>query len=163
MSAGESHCAALTQSKKVYLWGNGSYGRLGTGFEFTNLSPINVDDFDQLDIVKISCGAFHTLILSRDGSVYSFGHNKYGKLGTKEDIIFKAIYTQVVPYKCSDSADNKVKIGLDHKNNGFFKMIEAGYNHSLVVNSKGKVYSWGYAGLGLLGRDNRETFQNVPL
>ena len=39
----------------------------------------------------------------------------------------------------------------------------AGYNHSLAVNSKGKVYSWGYAGFGMLGRDSKEAFQKIPL
>ena len=33
VSAGESHSGAITQNGKVYMWGNGSYGRLGTGFE----------------------------------------------------------------------------------------------------------------------------------
>ncbi len=39
VSAGESHCAAITQAGKVYVWGNGSYGRLGTGFEIQMNSP----------------------------------------------------------------------------------------------------------------------------
>ena len=44
ISAGESHCAAITQAGKVYLWGNGSYGRLGTGFEFQQNTPELIDD-----------------------------------------------------------------------------------------------------------------------
>lgn len=39
VSAGESHCAAITQAGKVYVWGNGSYGRLGTGFESQENTP----------------------------------------------------------------------------------------------------------------------------
>ena len=34
-----------------------------------------------VDIVNVSCGSFHTLAVEKDGSVYSFGQNKYGKLG----------------------------------------------------------------------------------
>ncbi len=34
-----------------------------------------------VDIVNVSCGSFHTLVVEKDGSVYSFGQNKYGKLG----------------------------------------------------------------------------------
>lgn len=81
VGAGESHCAAITQTGKVYLWGNGSYGRLGTGFEFQENTPVLVDDLSDKEIVRVSCGAFHTFVLSKDGSIYAFGQNKYGKLG----------------------------------------------------------------------------------
>ena len=85
ISAGESHSAAITKNKRVYFWGNGSFGRLGTGFEYNQIEPTRVDDLDDKEIVNISCGAFHTLVLSRDGTMYSFGQNKYGKLGIKEN------------------------------------------------------------------------------
>ena len=36
----------------------------------------------------------------------------------------------------------------------------AGYNHSIAVNHKGIVYTWGYSGFGILGREGVE---NIPL
>ena len=44
ISAGESHSAAITQTKKLYTWGNGSYGRLGTGFDTSSTKPVLVED-----------------------------------------------------------------------------------------------------------------------
>ena len=81
ISAGDSHSAAITQTKKLYMWGNGSYGRLGTGFEVSATKPVLVEDLANKEIIRVSCGAFHTLALSTEGFVYAFGQDKYGKLG----------------------------------------------------------------------------------
>jgi alpha-tubulin suppressor-like RCC1 family protein len=35
----------------------------------------------RVKIMYVSCGAFHTLCTSDKGQVFSFGQNKYGKLG----------------------------------------------------------------------------------
>ena len=64
ISAGESHSAAITQTKKLYMWGNGAYGRLGTGFDVTSNKPLLVEDLVNKEITRVSCGAFHTLALS---------------------------------------------------------------------------------------------------
>ena len=81
ISAGDSHSAAITQTKKLYMWGNGSYGRLGTGFEVSATKPVLVEDLANKEIIRVSCGAFHTLALSTEGFIYAFGQDKYGKLG----------------------------------------------------------------------------------
>ena len=92
-------------------------------------------DFDPLDIVKVSCGAFHTLMVGRDGKMYSFGNNVQGKLGTKEDIVFKPVYSLVIPYKLTppNIQNSKWQLG-EEKKPGQFKQISAGYSHSLAVN-----------------------------
>ncbi len=64
ISAGEAHSAAVTQSKKLYTWGNGFYGRLGTGYEIKELYPTLVVDLSEKEVVRVSCGAFHTMALT---------------------------------------------------------------------------------------------------
>ena len=123
ISAGESHCAAITQAGKVYLWGNGSYGRLGTGFEFQENAPFLVDDLSDKNIVKVSCGAFHTFVLSRDGSIYGFGQNKYGKLGLnvrQENTVFRSTHVKIVPYRIS-SQNNDEKIRIEEETKAKFR------------------------------------------
>ena len=93
VSAGESHCAALSQINRVYIWGNGAYGRLGLGFENQENFPAVVEDLSDKNIVRVSCGTFHTIAMSEDGKVYTFGHNKYGKLGInarQENTVFRS-------------------------------------------------------------------------
>ena len=72
ISAGESHSAAITKAHKLYTWGNGSYGRLGHGFQTNELKPKIVEDILE-KVQSVSCGYFHTLVLTTRGSLYSFG------------------------------------------------------------------------------------------
>ena len=49
------------------------------------MSPQLVDDLSKEEVIKVSCGAFHTLALTSDGKLYAFGQDKYGKLGLGSD------------------------------------------------------------------------------
>lgn len=81
ISAGDFHSAAVTQNRKLHTWGNGQYGRLGNGFESHELRPVLVEDLNDKEVIRVNCGAFHTLCLTIDGKLWAFGHDKYGKLG----------------------------------------------------------------------------------
>lgn len=70
------------------LWGMGSdvYGQLGDGRVYyedgpglisTNLPVLIVPD----NVVAISAGAYHSLFLKSDGSLWGMGYNFYGQLG----------------------------------------------------------------------------------
>lgn len=37
---------------------------------------------DSEHVVKVACGARHTLLLTKSGTAFAFGHNKFGALGT---------------------------------------------------------------------------------
>ena len=52
-------------------------------------------------MLKVSCGAFHTLVLSTEGYIYAFGQDKYGKLGLKSqeaEMKVRNTPVKVVPY-----------------------------------------------------------------
>ena len=102
ISAGESHNAVVTKSGKLYTWGNGSYGRLGNGFETDCASPELVEDLVNTHIVRAYCGAFHTYALSNEGQIYAFGQDKYGRLGLASSAAEGSIRVtpvQVMPYR----------------------------------------------------------------
>lgn len=81
ISAGESHSAAISEKKHLYTWGNGTYGRLGHGLDTNERRPTLVEDLDNYDITYVSCGAFHTLVVTGEGHIFGFGQGKYGKIG----------------------------------------------------------------------------------
>ena len=81
ISAGESNSATITETNQLYTWGNGVFGRLGHQDNERQTSPKLVESLIDKKIVYVSMGAFHTLCVDSEGDVYSFGQNKYGKLG----------------------------------------------------------------------------------
>ncbi|KZV37198.1 hypothetical protein F511_04617 [Dorcoceras hygrometricum] len=82
IAAGEAHTLALTGDGKLYSWGRGTFGRLGTGSETDQPFPVLVKFFgsdanreEKLRIVGIAAGAYHSLALADDGSVWGWGYN----------------------------------------------------------------------------------------
>lgn len=67
----------------VFGWGRSNDGQLSIGAseETSILSPKEVPRLQELDIKEISCGEKHTLIVTRDGKLYTCGSNEYGELG----------------------------------------------------------------------------------
>ncbi|KAK2661260.1 hypothetical protein Ddye_007793 [Dipteronia dyeriana] len=82
IAAGEAHTLALSGDGSVYSWGRGMFGRLGTGSESDELFPVRVkldnsgkSEDEKLKFVGIAAGAYHSLALTDDGSVWSWGYN----------------------------------------------------------------------------------------
>lgn len=67
------------------------FGQLGWGYTSTEqeISPSSWDTFKKIDkitkpITHIACGKNHTLALTSDNIVYSFGNNMFSQLGQGE-------------------------------------------------------------------------------
>ncbi|KAL9679120.1 hypothetical protein QQ045_016975 [Rhodiola kirilowii] len=80
--AGEAHTLALTGDGRVFAWGRGTFGRLGTRKESDELVPVQVEfGFapnsvrKKVKLVGIAAGAYHSLALADDGSVWCWGYN----------------------------------------------------------------------------------------
>jgi hypothetical protein len=114
-------------------WGIGIHGRLGSGDWIDRFQPCRA--FDQLngDIVQISAGDYHSLLLSRNGSVLAFGSNGRCQLGDGTKL--HRSHAEMV-------AD---------LNEGFVK-VSAGGLHSLALHSEGFVLVWGDNSTGQVGQ-----------
>jgi hypothetical protein len=78
--------AAAEQARRrggaVYMVGSGDFGQLGMGEEVTErLRPFLLDAFGGLLVTALACGGLHTLALTEDGGVWSWGVNDEGPLG----------------------------------------------------------------------------------
>ena len=84
ISCGDSHSMVVLESGMLVAFGSGENGRLGLGDELKRTTPTVVhglraeilDDEIVRDAVKVkavACGGRHTLVLSRDRQVYTFG------------------------------------------------------------------------------------------
>jgi alpha-tubulin suppressor-like RCC1 family protein len=86
------------------------------------------------DVVAIAAGAFHTLALRSDGSVWGFGDETSTPLGG-------AISDSWVPRRLTSDASAD--------------LVMAGFSHSLYASWAGEVHAWGLGRAGQLGVGDR--------
>ncbi|BES89136.1 Hypothetical protein NTJ_01943 [Nesidiocoris tenuis] len=73
LDCGGGHFAVITNRKQVFVWG---YIDWRAPFSDGRLfSPMHKE------VVSISCGAWHLVMLTSDGKPYTCGHGGYGQLG----------------------------------------------------------------------------------
>ena len=88
ISIGYQHLMILTDNG-IYAIGSSAFGQLGLGSQILHTRyPLLLEfgqnitgDNDSKKIWKIVCGSYHTLLLSIDGHLYSFGWSLHGQLG----------------------------------------------------------------------------------
>ena len=76
---GTYHTLFLDSSGYVYACGSSEGGRLGLGYEDTVKVPTLIPNLK--NVVKVSCSRDHSLALTSDGEVYSWGTNTHRVLG----------------------------------------------------------------------------------
>eukprot|EP01133_Synstelium_polycarpum_P005694 gene5694-6578_t len=81
ISSGTDHCGMVSRDGHVYTLGCGQYGRLGHGTDKQMCSPTPIQALKDVRVAKISCGHFHSAVVTRDGHLYTFGRNSRKQLG----------------------------------------------------------------------------------
>ncbi|XP_006143411.1 LOW QUALITY PROTEIN: inhibitor of Bruton tyrosine kinase [Tupaia chinensis] len=75
------HSVFLSQKGQVYTCGHGPGGRLGHGDEQTCLVPRLVEGLRGHNCSQVAAAKDHTVVLTEDGCVYTFGLNIFHQLG----------------------------------------------------------------------------------
>jgi len=84
-SVGGDHNLALTASGAVWSWGGGGSGRLGHGDQQEQLLPKKVEAMAGQRVIAVSAGGEHSLAITADGAVFTWGEGEHGCLGHGED------------------------------------------------------------------------------
>jgi len=84
VAGGAAHAVAVADSDKLYAWGLNDKGQIGVGYA-GNLfaSPVLIPN--PIGVKKwkwVSAGADHTEALADNGTLYAWGNNEQGQLGT---------------------------------------------------------------------------------
>jgi alpha-tubulin suppressor-like RCC1 family protein len=145
ISAGHEH-SLVTSGKIGGMWsfGNGMFGRLGHGGDGAELVPRLIEALNHVVVKQVAAGTVHSMVLTRDGDVFTWGWGYFGQLGHGNTD------HQHVPKRVE---------GLTNVTD-----IAAGGAHNLAVEEGGAVYTWGFNTQGQLGLGDQGegTLRNVP-
>ncbi|XP_078085206.1 alsin isoform X2 [Mustelus asterias] len=81
-SEADAHLPSL--QSELWSWGRGKEGQLGHGDVLPRLHPLCIKSLSSREVVQVVAGAYHSLALTAQSQVYSWGSNAYGQLGHTE-------------------------------------------------------------------------------
>jgi len=154
ISSGGNHNLALKTDGSVWAWGKNDSYQLGLG-HFYGTSYLSIpkqvvgpEETGYLtDVIRVSAGYDFSLALRKDGSVWAWGSNCWGQLGTGNTV------SSFYPVKINTLSDIK---GISAGGSGI-----AG-THAMAVKSDGSVWTWGANNKGQLG-DGTNTDRYLPV
>lgn len=152
---GENHsCVIADRGRDVYFWGLGDKGQLGRGGadmeaqSVPRLTPYLRDK----QISLVSCGADHTLALSKEGILFGFGGNAYGQVGVGASAKL-VVNPEIVPGPWQQSS-----VASDPHLNAPLSSVKAGPFASAAISRSGQLFVWGCGANKILcnGSENNE-------
>ena len=141
VQCGASHSLALTASGRVYSWGKNSQGQCGQGVLDDQLKPEVIRKLEDKVIVQVSAGWEHSLALTREGRIYSWGS------GYKDSR--RGVIPPVLGLGSSEAKSSPELIASIETVR--IVAIGCGWDHCLALDEKGKLLSWGSGQNGKLG------------
>uniref|UniRef100_A0A0D9VAA9 FYVE-type domain-containing protein n=1 Tax=Leersia perrieri TaxID=77586 RepID=A0A0D9VAA9_9ORYZ len=172
VACGEYHTCAVTLSGDLYTWGDGTFkfGLLGHGNDVSHWVPKRVDGpLEGIHVSSISCGPWHTALVTSAGQLFTFGDGSFGVLGHGDRAIALTtsghVYTMgsaVYGQLGNPQADGLLPVRVEgklHKN--FVEEISCGAYHVAVLTSRTEVYTWGKGAHGRLGHGDTDD-KNTP-
>lgn len=142
LSSGSNHLCVVTQSARVWCWGDNRQGQLGSGSDGNTLvmsaNPISVSGL--VAVGAITLGDTHSCALQLQiGRVFCWGGNQFGQLGNQ----------RIGPQ--TDQPVPQQVVGL-----GQVAQIVSGSNHTCARQVDGDVRCWGDNRRAQIGADTRQ-------
>ncbi|KAK9368870.1 regulator of chromosome condensation 1/beta-lactamase-inhibitor protein II [Lipomyces kononenkoae] len=161
IASGEFHAFAIDTSNRVMAWGLNQYGQCGIPSEGAGedgavvTSPTYVDALKDKDIISIAGGEHHSVVLSSNGDIYTFGRLDSSEIGIKRDALPDNVVKDAGGNPRFLPIPTKVAVADDTK----FKLVTSGSHHSIALaREQGSAWSWGFGetyqvGQGPAGED----------
>jgi len=134
-ACGWGHVLNLTEGGELYAHGFSEWGQLGLGSGDSRASPtlLNQELFGSMGVIDVATGLDHSLALSEDGRVWTWGFGGNGQLGHGD---------------CNHSTiprEIEMLRGLN------VIQVSGGWSHSAAVTQEGELWVWGGGENGQLG------------
>jgi alpha-tubulin suppressor-like RCC1 family protein len=136
ISAGAFHSIAINNDGTLWSWGQNTSGQLGTNGSDVVAVPTLVLGPSVNNWAVASAGALHTMAVRNDGTLWGWGSNAEGQLGT-------------------GNGDEPSPVQVGTRNN--WSAVSAGTGHSAGLQSDNTLWTWGRGQEGQLGNG-----KNVP-
>ncbi|KNA20329.1 hypothetical protein SOVF_053390 [Spinacia oleracea] len=154
VACGENHSCTVSLSGDLYIWGGRKYsfGLSGQGDEMSHWIPKRlIGPLEGIHVSSISCGPWHTAIVSSAGQLFTFGDGTFGVLGHGDRKSFSAP-REIESLKGLRTV--RAACGVWHT----AAIVEVMVGSSSSSNcSSGKLFTWGDGDKGRLGHGDKES------
>ncbi|CAA7396864.1 unnamed protein product [Spirodela intermedia] len=152
VACGEFHTCALTTAGELYTWGDGRHnaGLLGHGSDISHWIPKRVSgQLDGLHVAYVTCGTWHTALITSTGQLFTFGDGTFGVLGhgNRESAAYPREVESLVGLRTI-----AVSCGVWHT----AAVVEVIVTQSSASLSSGKLFTWGDGDKYRLGHGDKE-------
>ena len=176
-ACGRTHTLFLMDDGVVYATGANDAGQLGVGARGISASGANVPaavtpirltylaEHMGVRAAQVGCGEQFSVVLADDGSLYTFGTHRDGVLGlgTTGEVIGKQrmeVESEPLPRRVTRFVrSDGIVVALDESKSmdeqsediPRFTQVVCGQRHVVALDSRHRVWSWGFGGYGRLG------------
>jgi alpha-tubulin suppressor-like RCC1 family protein len=134
---GDFFTCGLTEQGKVYCWGSNVSFELGNGSSGIRYTTEPTSVYGNPSFTAVAVGSVHACGLTKQGALFCWGANTYGKLGNGTET------ATVIP----------VAVAGSHR----FTAVTAGGNHTCALTADEGAFCWGWNRLGQLGIGSRQS------
>ncbi|XP_047043490.1 PH, RCC1 and FYVE domains-containing protein 1-like [Lolium rigidum] len=152
VACGEFHTCAVTTTGELYTWGDGTHnvGLLGHGTDVGHWIPRRISGaLEGLQIAYVSCGTWHTALITSMGQLFTFGDGSFGVLGHGD---VKSISYPREIESLSGLKTIAVACGVWHT----AAIVEVIVTQSSATVSAGKLFTWGDGDKSRLGHGDKD-------
>ena len=133
VSCGANHTAAVKTGGTLWIWGNGTYARLGTNDTVSRSTPVTTFA-GGTNWLQVSCGDSHVAAIKTDGTLWLWGNGFNGRLGNN------ATTNRSTPVTTFAGGNN-------------WKQVFCGSSHTAAIKTDGTLWIWGSGSTGILGNN----------
>jgi hypothetical protein len=142
VTCGGSHTAAIKTDGTLWTWGGSNFGQLGDNTTTSRSTPVTTFA-GGTNWKQVAGGNNHTAAIKTDGTLWTWGYNGNGQLGTNDTT------NRPTPVTTFAGGTN-------------WKQVDGGNSHTAAIKTDGTLWTWGYNFYGQLG-DNTTTTRNIPV